>query len=111
MPCFTAVRSPESEGIGEASIKTVKCNYSRVHPCPDALTVPRQLPAWIEAYNQFTYTAACTCAHLVNSSRLGLTQPRGWFNRGQLYDSKPIHHEWNERPLQRKRSGATRCVA
>lgn len=51
MPCFTPVRSPESNGISEAFVKTLKRDYARVQPRPDALTVLAQLPAWIEDYN------------------------------------------------------------
>jgi putative transposase len=52
MPCFTSVRSPESNGISEAFVKTLKRDYARVQPRPDALTVLAQLPAWIEDYNE-----------------------------------------------------------
>ena len=51
VPCFTPVRSPESNGISEAFVKTFKRDYARVQPRPDALTVLAQLPAWIEDYN------------------------------------------------------------
>ena len=50
-PCFTPVRSPESNGISEAFVKTLKRDYARVQPRPDALTVPQHLPTWIEDYN------------------------------------------------------------
>jgi transposase InsO family protein len=52
MPCFTPVRSPESNGISEAFVKTLKRDYARVQPRPDALTVLAQLPVWIEDYNE-----------------------------------------------------------
>ena len=51
VPCFTPVRSPESNGISEAFVKTLKRDYARVQPRPDALTVMAQLPGWIEDYN------------------------------------------------------------
>ena len=51
-PCFTPVRSPESNGISEAFVKTLKCDYARIQPRPDALTVLQQLPAWIDDYNE-----------------------------------------------------------
>jgi putative transposase len=38
VPCFTPVRSPESNGIAEAFVKTFKRDYARVHPLPDAAT-------------------------------------------------------------------------
>ncbi len=52
VPCFTPVRSPESNGVSEAFVKTLKRDYARVQPRPDALTVLAQLPAWIEDYNE-----------------------------------------------------------
>lgn len=50
-PCFTPVRSPESNGMAEAFVKTFKRDYVRCNPCPDAATVLRQLPIWFEDYN------------------------------------------------------------
>lgn len=50
--CFTPVRSPESNGVSEAFVKTLKRDYARIHPRPDAATVLQQLPAWIEDYNE-----------------------------------------------------------
>ena len=49
--CFTPVRSPESNGVCEAFVKTMKRDYVRVSPRPDALSVLQQLPAWFEDYN------------------------------------------------------------
>jgi putative transposase len=52
MPCFTPVRSPESNGVSEAFVKTLKRDYARIQPRPNALTVLQQLPAWIDDYNE-----------------------------------------------------------
>lgn len=49
--CFTPVRSPESNGVCEAFVKTLKRDYARVNPRPDAITVLQQLPAWFGDYN------------------------------------------------------------
>jgi len=51
VPCFTPVRSPESNGVSEAFVKTIKRDYARIQPRPDAFTVLQQLPAWIDDYN------------------------------------------------------------
>jgi transposase InsO family protein len=52
VPCFTAVRSPQSNGMAEAFVKTFKRDYVYVHDRPDARTVLSQLPAWFEDYNE-----------------------------------------------------------
>jgi transposase InsO family protein len=39
VPCFTPVRSPESNGVSEAFVKTRKRDYARIQPRPDAPTV------------------------------------------------------------------------
>lgn len=50
-PCFTPVQSPQSNGISEAFVHTLKRDYVRVSPLPDAQTALRLLPTWIEDYN------------------------------------------------------------
>ncbi len=50
-PCFTPVRSPQSNGISEAFVHTLKRDYVRVSPLPDALTALTSLARWIEDYN------------------------------------------------------------
>src|SRR5690348_12574215 len=51
--CFTPVRSPESNGMGEAFVKTFKRDYVYVHDRPDAKTVMVQLGQWFEDYNEY----------------------------------------------------------
>ena len=51
VPCFKPVRSPESNGVSEAFVRTLKRDYARLQPQPDALTVLQQLPNWIDDYN------------------------------------------------------------
>ena len=50
-PCFTPVRSPQSNGMSEAFVKTLKRDYVQVTPLPDAQTVLALIGAWIEDYN------------------------------------------------------------
>lgn len=50
-PCSTPVRSPQSNGMAEAFVKTFKRDYVSVNPLPDAMTVIGQLPSWFEHYN------------------------------------------------------------
>jgi transposase InsO family protein len=49
--CFTPVRSPESNGVCEAFVKTFKRDYVRVNPRPDAISVLQRLAEWFEDYN------------------------------------------------------------
>jgi putative transposase len=48
---FTPVRSPESNGISEAFVKTLKRDYARVSILTDAATTLALLPGWFEDYN------------------------------------------------------------
>ena len=47
---FTPVRSPESNGLSEAFVKTLKRDYASVSILPDADTILALLPDWIEDY-------------------------------------------------------------
>lgn len=44
IPCTTPVSSPQSNGMAEAFVRTLKRDYVRVNPTPDARTVIEQLP-------------------------------------------------------------------
>ena len=57
VPCTTPLESPQSNGMAEAFVRTLKRDYVRVSPVPDAETVLRQLPSWLAHYNRFTPTA------------------------------------------------------
>src|SRR5918994_2061712 len=52
VPCTTPLESPQSNGMAEAFVRTLKRDYVRVSPVPDAETVLRQLPAWLAHYNE-----------------------------------------------------------
>jgi putative transposase len=51
--CFTPVRSPESNGMAEAFVKTFKRDYVYLHDRPDAQTVMSKLGQWFEDYNEY----------------------------------------------------------
>lgn len=51
-PCFTPVRSPQSNGISEAFVKTLKRDYVQVTPPPDARNVPELIGARINDDNE-----------------------------------------------------------
>ena len=46
-PGFTPVRSPQSNGMAEAFVKTFKRDYAYLHDRPDAQTVLSQLPPMV----------------------------------------------------------------
>lgn len=52
VPCFTPVASPESNGMSEAFVKTLKRDYLRVSPVPDAETALDQIAGWFNDYNE-----------------------------------------------------------
>jgi putative transposase len=51
MPITTPVRSPQSNGMAEAFVRTLKRDYARVSPLTDAATVIASLPKWFQHYN------------------------------------------------------------
>lgn len=69
-PCSTPLRSPQSNGMAEAFVKTFKRDYVSVNPLPDAKTVITQLPLWFEHYNT-----------LHPHKALGYRSPREFLNR------------------------------
>ena len=50
-PCFTPVKSPQSSGISDAFVKTLKRAYVHVTPLPDAATVFELIAGWFEDNN------------------------------------------------------------
>jgi len=65
VPCFTPVESPESNGMAEAFVKTLKRDYVRVSLIPNAAAALALVDNWMEDYNT---------AH--PHSRLGYRSPR-----------------------------------
>ena len=59
-PCFTPVQSPQSNGISEAFVKTLKRDYVQVTPLPNAQAVLGLIGGWIEDDNEnFPQTGFC----------------------------------------------------
>ncbi|HFU6546992.1 TPA: IS3 family transposase [Klebsiella pneumoniae] len=52
-PKNTAVRSPESNGIAESFVKTIKRDYINIMPKPDGLTAAKNLAEAFEHYNEW----------------------------------------------------------
>jgi putative transposase len=51
-PCFTPVKSPQSNGISEAFVNTLKRDYVRVTPIPNAAIATQAVASWFEDYNE-----------------------------------------------------------
>jgi len=50
--CFTMAYSPESNGMAEAWVKTIKRDYVYANDCVDPQHVLKMLPDWIKDYNE-----------------------------------------------------------
>lgn len=51
-PCFTPVKSPQSNDMSEAFVKTLKRDYITIANLPDDKAAFRQINRWIEDYNE-----------------------------------------------------------
>lgn len=51
-PCFAPVASPQSNGISEAFVKTIKRDYIRISIRPDAEAALRQIDGWIKDHTE-----------------------------------------------------------
>ena len=84
-PRTTPIESPQSNGMAEAFVRTIKRDYVRVSPCPDAKTVMHQLSAWINHYNE-VHPHKADIVHPVSSSQLTEARDRvrsfGGYNTG-----------------------------
>lgn len=50
--CFTMAYSPESNGMAEALVKTIKRDYVYASDCVDPETVLKMIPNWFKDYNE-----------------------------------------------------------
>ena len=50
-PLRTPVTSPQSNGMAEAFVRTIKRDYISVNPMPNAGAVIEALPIWFDHYN------------------------------------------------------------
>ena len=78
-PCFTPVESPESNGMAEAFVKTLKRDYVRVSPIGDAAAALTQIDRWMEDYNT-----------VHPHSRLGYRSPREYINAKSQSAACPV---------------------
>ena len=75
VPRTTPVTSPQSNGMAEAFVRTLKRDYARVSPRPDAQSVIEQLPRWLHHYN-----------HVHPHRALGYRSPREFIDRSTRED-------------------------
>ncbi len=55
----TPLESPQSNGMAEAFVRTIKRDYVRVSSIPDAATVLRQLPGWLAHLYEASLVKGC----------------------------------------------------
>ena len=51
-PCYTRMKSPQSNGISEAFVNTLKRDYVNIAPLPHVVTILGLIAGWFEAYNK-----------------------------------------------------------
>ncbi len=74
-PCTTAVRSPESNGIAESFVKTIKRDYISMMPKPDSQTAVMNLAVAFSHYNEHHPHSALGYRSLREFIRRKLSQP------------------------------------
>ncbi len=81
-PRTIPIESPQSNGMAETFVRTIKRDYVRLSPRPNAETVMRKLSTWIEHPTRFTRTRRSTIVHPASSSprRNSLTLARSFGN-------------------------------
>ena len=60
-PVTTPITSPQSNGMAESFVKTLKRDYAKLAHRPDSQTVMGQLKAWFDDYNSFHPHSALGC--------------------------------------------------
>lgn len=93
VPCFTPVRSPESNGMSEFFVRTLKRDYVCVTPLPDAATVLRLVARWIDDYNTVHPHSALRHALACRVPRRAQPQPGCPVKQGALPSLKPKDRE------------------
>jgi hypothetical protein len=86
--CFTPVASPESNGLAEALVRTLKRDYVRLNPLPDAVKVLRQLHRWF-ATTTPAPMAGSACALRESSSETHSSTATSPVQRGQHWGVPP----------------------
>ncbi len=93
-PKHTAVRSPESNGMAESFVKTMKRDYISVMPKPDGLTAVKNLAEAFEHYNEWHPHSALGYRspreYLRRRTSDGLGDKSVWKYRGQTSGNEHI---------------------
>jgi putative transposase len=75
-PRTTPIESPQSIGMAEACVRTIKRDYVHVSPCPDAQTVMHQLSLGLITTTRFTPTRHSDIVHPMGTSQLSEARDR-----------------------------------
>jgi len=81
VPRTTPIHSPQSNGMAEAFVKTIKRDYARVSRRPDAASVLRQLDCWFEHYNPASQHPSVYVVEVNRSSWSGRSLAGYWAGR------------------------------
>jgi transposase InsO family protein len=104
--CFTPIRSPESNSKCKTFVKTIKRDYVRMNPGPDALSVLQHIPAGVEDYK-----AASRVSLVHENSRRNALEHTRWGTGTQgaeAWERRGIAHR-NTRGLVRERAMERKC--
>jgi Integrase core domain len=102
-PRTTPMQSPQSNGMAEAFVRTIKRDYVRVSPIPDARTVLECLPLWFQHDNSLHPHKALGYHSRISSSphvnRDDLSDPFGGNNSASYdclrEDTRHIHPDYS----------------
>ena len=75
VPCFTPVRSLESDSTSEAFVKTLRRECARVTPPPDTATVLGLVSVWIDDHTT-AHPHAASARHSPREARAALNPSR-----------------------------------
>ncbi len=92
----TPLESPQSNGMAEAFVRTIKRDDARVSSCPDAQSVMVALPSWFAHYDQLHPHRA-----------LGYRSPREFIAQRQTKEAMSALF-WATTPADAKASGHLR---
>jgi hypothetical protein len=102
VPLTTPIESPQSNGMTEAFVNTLRRDYVSVNPTPDARTILASLSRWIEHYNAMSIirTRRSGCA------RLGCSDAsRSWWSESPCPEMRGQHQQARRAGVPSKTGG------